>query len=81
MSQTDAFDSGGYWELKSKLYLIGTGILEVARMTLAVLKMPKRNRIESGMETEIHSVAINEFPKRKIARFFVIFFCLQNNIK
>ena len=29
VSQTDAFDSGGYWESKSKLNLIGTGILEV----------------------------------------------------
>ena len=29
VSQTDAFDSGGYWGSKSKLKLIGTGILEV----------------------------------------------------
>ena len=29
VSQTDAFDSGGYWQSKSKLNLIGTGVLEV----------------------------------------------------
>ena len=36
MSQTDAFDSGGSWESKSKLKLIGTGILEVCEWSDSV---------------------------------------------
>ena len=36
VSQTDAFDSGGSWGSKSKLKLIGTGILEVCEWSGSV---------------------------------------------
>ena len=36
VSQTDAFDSGGYWGSKFKLKLIGTGILEVCEWSGSV---------------------------------------------
>ena len=36
VSQTDAFDSGGSWESKYMLKLIGTGILEVCEWSDSV---------------------------------------------
>ena len=44
MSQTDAFDTGGYWGSKSKLKLIGTGILEVCEWS---------GSVEEGLGVEI----------------------------
>ena len=36
VSQTDAFDSGGSWGSKSKLKIIGTGILDVCKRSGSV---------------------------------------------
>ena len=53
VSQTDAFDSGGYRGSKSKLKLIGTGIQEVCEWSGSVAD--RRFRLGSVLGVEIYA--------------------------
>ena len=62
------------------------GEMKGKNIQLKIVKLPHeidtdKSYHEVGNGVHLHSLAINEFPKGKNARFFESFFCLQNNIK